>query len=64
MTETPEQFTRAEVEKQLRMHRNTVLSHLQKGHFPGAWKTDPNGEWKIPQSAIDAFIARGTPTPG
>lgn len=66
MTETPEPFTVVEVAARLRVHRNTILRHLDKGDFPGAWRMPLDtgrGAWKIPQAAIDAFIARGTPTP-
>ena len=63
MTETSDPFTVIEVATRLRVHRNTILRHINKGDFPGAFRMDDRGrgDWKIPQSAIDAFIQRGTP---
>ena len=64
MTEQPHR-TVSEVAALLHLHRNTVLSHIHRGNFPGTYRSDPTrgGTWRIPQAAIDAFIERGTPTP-
>jgi excisionase family DNA binding protein len=64
MTEQPHR-TVNEVAALIRMHRNTVLSHISRGDFPGAYRSDRGrgGTWRIPQSAVDAYIERGTPTP-
>ena len=42
----------------LRLHRLQVLKLLNENAFPGAFKTSDarNGRWRIPPSAIDAFI--------
>jgi excisionase family DNA binding protein len=63
MTEQPHR-TVNEVATLINMHRNTVLSHISRGDFPGAYRSDSGrgGTWRIPQSAVDAYIQRGTPT--
>jgi excisionase family DNA binding protein len=63
MTETrPAPLTVQEVANQLRVHRNTVIRHLNAGHFPGAFRLEPDsGVWRVPQTAVDDFIQKAQP---
>ena len=54
-------YSVADLQARFGVHSNTVKKWLAGGFFPNAIKLpspNGNGSWRVPQSDIDAFIAR------
>lgn len=56
-TERPP-LTLTEATKVLRIGRSTLKKLLAAGKFPSAYKTSERGHWRIPETAITAYIAQ------
>ncbi len=52
-TSTP--YGTTEAAKRLGVSNKTLHRYLHEGHLPGAYQL-PGGDWRIPDSDIDAFI--------
>lgn len=53
-------LTATEVAARLRVHRETITRYIAAGLFPGSYrmKGGTRGQWRIPQTAVIAFIER------
>ena len=56
-TERPP-LTLTEATKVLRIGRSTLKKLLAAEQLPGAYKTSERGHWRIPETAITAYIAQ------
>lgn len=52
--------TAAEVRKELRVSRDTLLKLINLGEFPGAMKVPPGptGHWRFPDDAVAEYMRR------
>ena len=52
--------TAAEVRKELRITRDTLLKLIKAGEFPGAMKVPPGptGHWRFPDDAVADYCRR------
>lgn len=47
---------RTDLERRLRLSRNTVSRKLHRGEFPGAFQVNGRGDWRIPPSGLREYI--------
>lgn len=52
---TEKLYVVADVAKIEKLTTRTVSEKCKAGEFPGAYKTSPNGFWRIPESAIAEY---------
>lgn len=51
-------MTKLELQKKLKLHRNTVSRMLARGLFPNAFRTE-GGRWRIPVRDVEKYINSG-----